>query len=75
FVRAFVYHQEGQLLAEPVGLDKSSSVTSLAEANAFIILPGGTRGYESGRTVQVLLIREENGSEWPWSVLSQSSKL
>ncbi|PNB53767.1 molybdopterin molybdenumtransferase, partial [Pseudomonas sp. GW456-E7] len=45
------------------------------EANAFIILPGGTRGYESGRTVQVLLIREENGSEWPWSVLSRSSKL
>ncbi|MCY8197949.1 molybdopterin molybdenumtransferase MoeA, partial [Bacillus spizizenii] len=75
FVRAFVYHQEGKLLAAPVGLDKSSSVTSLAEANAFIILPGGTRGYESGRTVQVLLIREENGSEWPWSVLSRSSKL
>lgn len=75
FVRAYVHHQEGKLLAAPVGLDKSSSVTSLAEANAFIILPGGTRGYESGRTVHVLLIREENGSEWPWSVLSRSSKL
>ncbi|AKL84189.1 molybdopterin molybdotransferase MoeA [Bacillus atrophaeus] len=74
FVRAFVYHQDGKLAASPVGLDKSSSVTSLAEANAFIILPGGTRGYESGRTVKVLLIREENGSEWPWTALSQSSK-
>ncbi|PRT00657.1 molybdopterin molybdenumtransferase [Bacillus velezensis] len=74
FVRAFVYHKDGKMMASPVGLDKSSSVTSLAEANAFILLPGGTRGYEAGRTVHVLLIRDENGSEWPWSILSRSSR-
>lgn len=38
FVRAFVYHKDGKMMASPVGLDKSSSVTSLAEANAFILL-------------------------------------
>ena len=32
----------------PVGLDKSSAISSLAEANAFIVLPGGTRGFEAG---------------------------
>jgi hypothetical protein len=36
----------GKMMASPVGLDKSSSVTSLAEANAFILLPGGTRGFQ-----------------------------
>ena len=31
---------DGQLQVTPVGLDKSSAISSLAEANAFIILPG-----------------------------------
>lgn len=31
---------DGQLQVTPVGLDKSSAISSLAEANAFIVLPG-----------------------------------
>ena len=42
FVRANVTIVDGALQAMPVGLDKSSAVSSLADANAFIVLPGGT---------------------------------
>ncbi len=41
FVRGKVEIVNGKLQATPVGLDKSSAISSLAEANAFIVLPGG----------------------------------
>ncbi|WP_078555241.1 gephyrin-like molybdotransferase Glp [Bacillus alkalicellulosilyticus] len=65
FVRSRVTIQQGQLSVAPTGLDKSGVVTSLADANALLVLPGGTRGYEGGATVDVLLLGGE-GSEWPW---------
>lgn len=40
FVRGRVEIVDGQLQVTPVGLDKSSAISSLAEANAFIVLPG-----------------------------------
>jgi molybdopterin molybdotransferase len=49
----------------PAGLDKSSSVSSLLNANSLIVLPGGTRGWEQGSEVGVLSWNGE-GSEWPW---------
>ncbi|PEY40346.1 molybdopterin molybdenumtransferase [Bacillus cereus] len=67
FVRAKLQYNEGQLVAYPSGFDKSSSVSSLAESNAFIILPGGTRGYKKGMFVDVLLLEDNEGSEWPWA--------
>lgn len=67
FVRGFISMENGQVLATPVGLDKSNVVTSLAEANAFIVLPGGTRGYKAGDTIDVLLIEDQTGSEQPWA--------
>ena len=39
FVRAKLTYNEGQLIAYPSGFDKSSSVSSLAETNIFIVLP------------------------------------
>ncbi|MGR3206303.1 molybdopterin molybdotransferase MoeA [Bacillus glycinifermentans] len=74
FVRSFVSVKDGMLQAEPVGLDKSSAVTSLADANALVVLPGGTRGYEAGRRVHVLLYRDENGSEQLWPEMFQFSR-
>ncbi|MGO4888477.1 gephyrin-like molybdotransferase Glp [Anaerobacillus sp. MEB173] len=65
FVRGKVSVKEGRLYVTPVGLDKSGVVTSLADANALITLPGGTRGYEEGTTVDALLLSGD-GSEWPW---------
>ncbi|WXB94867.1 gephyrin-like molybdotransferase Glp [Bacillus sp. FJAT-52991] len=66
FVRATLSFNEGQLVVSPSGFNKSSAVSSLAEANAFIVLPGGTRGYEKGMIVDVLLLEDLQGSEWPW---------
>lgn len=67
FVRAKVTIVDGSLQAMPVGLDKSSAVSSLADANAFIVLPGGTRGFEAGMKVSVLLLEHAEGCDWPWA--------
>ncbi|WP_080872868.1 gephyrin-like molybdotransferase Glp [Oceanobacillus timonensis] len=61
FVRGHIRYQHGQLVATPVGLDKSNVVSSLAEANILIQLPGGTSGYEAGRNVSVLLLEDQEG--------------
>lgn len=66
FIRATVSFNDGRLVAVPSGFDKSSAVSSLATANAFIVLPGGTRGYEQNMQVDVLLLEDTCGSEWPW---------
>ncbi|KEK18454.1 molybdopterin molybdenumtransferase [Bacillus manliponensis] len=74
FVRAKAEFVDGRLEVMPVGLDKSSAVSSLANANAFIVLPGGTRGFQAGMTVTTLLLDSERGSEWPWDERFQSYK-
>ncbi|RDU35558.1 molybdopterin molybdenumtransferase MoeA [Neobacillus piezotolerans] len=66
FVRSTVFFREGRLIATPSGLDKSNIVMSLAGANSLMILPGGTRGFEAGMEVDVLLLEDQEGSEWPW---------
>ena len=67
FVRGKLSFSKGELIASPVGLDKSNAVTSLAESNAFIVLPGGTRGFQTGDQVDVLLVEEQIGSEISWA--------
>jgi molybdopterin molybdotransferase len=66
FVRSAVSVENGQLIVAPSGLDKSNIVMSLAGANSLMILPGGTRGFETGTEVEVLLLEDTVGSEWPW---------
>jgi molybdopterin molybdotransferase len=66
FVRSRAYLEEGQLKVVPSGLDKSNIVMSLAGANSLMILPGGTRGFLKGTKVDVLLLEDHIGSEWPW---------
>ncbi|QED47209.1 molybdopterin molybdotransferase MoeA [Cytobacillus dafuensis] len=66
FVRSDLTFKEGKLAVSPSGLDKSNIVMSLAGANSFIILPGGTRGFEAGTEVDVLLLEDFTGNEWPW---------
>lgn len=66
FVRSALSVNNGQLVVEPSGIDKSNIVMSLADANSLIVLPGGTRGFESGEVVDVLLLEDNVGSEWPW---------
>lgn len=66
FVRSSVQINEGRLTVSPSGTDKSNIVTSLVGANALMVLPGGTRGFEAGNVVDVLLLEDQTGSEWPW---------
>lgn len=66
FMRSTASIQEGHLVVSPSGRDKSNIIMSLAGANALTILPGGTRGYAAGDEVEILLLEDQVGSEWPW---------
>ncbi len=67
FVRGVINLTNGQVIATPVGLDKSNVVTSLADANVFIVLPGGTRGYQAGDKIDLLLFEDQMGSDTHWA--------
>ncbi|PLR66350.1 molybdopterin molybdotransferase MoeA [Bacillus sp. UMB0893] len=66
FIRGTLSYNKGKLIVSPSGFNKSGAVSSLASANAFIVLPGGSRGYKKGMVVDVLLLEDVQGSEWPW---------
>jgi molybdopterin molybdotransferase len=66
FVRSSVFIEDGRLRVAPSGLDKSNIIMSLSGANSLTILPGGTRGFTAGSEVEVLLLEDQTGSEWPW---------
>lgn len=66
FVRSSLTVRDGHLVVSPSGLDKSNIIMSLAGANALAVLPGGTRGFQAGDEVDVLLLEDATGSEWPW---------
>ncbi|MBS4217414.1 molybdopterin molybdotransferase MoeA [Bacillus sp. FJAT-49711] len=66
FVRGKIVYENSAIFVEPVGLDKSGVVTSLAWADCLMILPGGTRGYMKGDQVELLLLDDQQGSEMPW---------
>lgn len=74
FVRSKLSYEGGKVLVVPSGLDKSNVVSSLADANALMILPGGTRGYEKGMKVKALLLEDQLGCEWPWGEKLRSSR-
>lgn len=66
FVRSKLTFEGGSLLVTPSGFNKSGAVTSLAATDCMIVLPGGTRGFQEGDEVKVLLLESTEGSEWPW---------
>lgn len=66
FVRSYFSFRDGGLFVSPCGLDKSNIVSSLAESNSLMILPGGTRGFQKGQEAEVLLLEDQQGSSWPW---------
>ncbi len=61
FIRGHMSYQNGRLVANSVGLDKPNVVSSLAKANILIMLPGGTRGYETGMDIPVILLEDQEG--------------
>lgn len=66
FVRSSLSVTDGKLVVSPSGLDKSNIVMSLAGANSLTVLPGGTRGFQAGDEVEVLVLEDHEGSNWPW---------
>ncbi|OHX53919.1 molybdopterin molybdenumtransferase [Planococcus salinarum] len=61
FIRA-VYDGEE---VRPAGFNKSNAVSSIARGNALIVLPGGSRGFQKGDRVDVLLLGvEEGAAKW-----------
>lgn len=63
FIRSKMTIEAGKIYAEPVGLDKSGVVTSLANSDALVVLPGGTRGFKKGDEVDILLLNGEGSAE------------
>ncbi|MFS0576025.1 gephyrin-like molybdotransferase Glp [Sporosarcina sp. 179-K 3D1 HS] len=65
FIRAIWEMAPEGLVAVPAGFNKSNAVSSIARGNCLIVLPSGTRGYEKGMEVDILLIGAEQGvREW-----------
>ncbi|RYL92106.1 molybdopterin molybdenumtransferase MoeA [Sporolactobacillus sp. THM7-4] len=62
FVRSNVSFCHGKWRVSPTGLDKPHMISSLVEANALAVLPGGTEGYIRDQMVDVLLLNEESQS-------------
>ncbi|RRN69467.1 molybdopterin molybdenumtransferase MoeA [Peribacillus simplex] len=65
-LRTRLFYECGRLKVIPSGVDKSNITTSLAGANSLTILPGGTRGFQTGDIVDTLLLDDQEGSKWPW---------
>lgn len=65
-MRSYISYDGKELQVTPSGLDKSSVVSSLAGANALMILPAGIGSFPAGSEVEVLLLEDTEGSEWPW---------
>lgn len=63
FVRASWEMTDKGIVATPAGFNKSSAVSSIARGNCIIVLPSGTRGFETGMPVDVLLLGAEQGVE------------
>ncbi|MGJ5712889.1 molybdopterin molybdotransferase MoeA [Staphylococcus auricularis] len=55
FIRATVTFNGKAMTVVPSGFNKSGAVVAIAHSNAMIMLPGGSRGYQAGYTVNVIL--------------------
>lgn len=63
FIRSKLSFQNTNLVVKPIGLDKSSVIYSLAFADCLLILPGGSRAFQKGAEVDVLLLEDQEGGE------------
>jgi len=55
FIRAKATFNGKGMTVVPSGFNKSGAVVAIAHSNAMIMLPGGTRGFEKGHNVNVIL--------------------
>lgn len=64
FIRADLDYRT--MTVKPSGFNKSNAVIAIATSNSMIILPGGTRGFVAGDTVDVLVNRLSPSDGVPW---------
>lgn len=57
FVRGESTIRDGQLWVRPVGIDQSSVISSLKDADCLIIIPPGGQGVETGTLVEMIPLR------------------
>lgn len=62
FVRAIWEMGPNGVVATPAGFNKSNAVSSIARGNCIIVLPSGSKGYEAGMEVDILLLGQELGA-------------
>ncbi|UMT75320.1 molybdopterin molybdotransferase MoeA [Staphylococcus roterodami] len=63
FIRAKATLTSAGATVVPSGFNKSGAVVAIAHANCMIMLPGGTRGFKAGHTVDVILTESEAAEE------------
>lgn len=63
FIRAKATLNGMQATVVPSGFNKSGAVVAIAHSNAMIMLPSGTRGFEKGYTVDVILTETDTFEE------------
>ncbi|MHD0397033.1 molybdopterin molybdotransferase MoeA [Staphylococcus simulans] len=63
FIRAKATLNGLQTTVVPSGFNKSGAVVAIAHSNAMIMLPSGTRGFEKGYTVDVILTETDTFEE------------
>ncbi|MFD1361529.1 molybdopterin molybdotransferase MoeA [Lentibacillus salinarum] len=61
FVRSYITYENGDVFTNLAGMDKSNVVTSLAHSTSLMVLPGGTRGFNAGDQVDVMLLDDQEG--------------
>ncbi|WP_414056138.1 molybdopterin molybdotransferase MoeA [Macrococcus equi] len=64
FIRADLDYNT--MTVKPSGFNKSNAVVAIATSNSMIVLPGGTRGFVAGDTVDVLVNRLSASNGVPW---------
>ncbi|WP_318503959.1 gephyrin-like molybdotransferase Glp [Bacillus sp. T3] len=72
FVRSKLFFENGEMIARPVGMDKSNVVLSLAKTDTLMVLPGSTRSFQKGDRITVLLLEDEEGGKTLWQVSNRN---
>ncbi|MCZ8515256.1 hypothetical protein O9H85_23140 [Paenibacillus filicis] len=54
YVRGYWQNRNGKLEVKPVGLDKSSAVISIKDANCLIVIPPTKTGIKAGEIVKAI---------------------
>src|SRR5699024_6778285 len=63
FILTDIKYIDSKAYAKPSGFNKSNAVTSIAKSNGVIVMPGGTRGFEKGDAVKVMMTDVTSGSD------------